>query len=52
MTFTYKTYLLTADLDKYSDDIVIIEKQEMDLGAIVTFQCENSKVLDEIFSEN
>lgn len=52
MKFTYKAYLLTNEIEKYKQDIEIISMKEMDLGAIVTFHCNNSKVLDEIFDED
>lgn len=51
MKFTYKTYLLNNDIEKYKNDIEIIAMRKMDLGAIVTFHCNNPKVLDEIFDE-
>ena len=51
MKFTYKAYLLKKDIEKYKNDIEIITEKKMDLGSIVTFHCENAKVLDEIFSE-
>ena len=52
MTYTYKTYMLNKDIEKYSKDITIITREQMDLGAMITFTTENEKVLDEIFSEN
>ena len=51
MTFTYKTYLLNKDIEKYNNEITILSREQMDLGAIVTFTTSNQKVLDEIFSE-
>lgn len=51
MKFTYKAYLLNNDIEKYAKDIEIISMEKMDLGAIVIFHCDNSKVLDEIFDE-
>lgn len=51
MKFTYKAYLLNNDIEKYAKDIEIISMEKMDLGAIVVFHCDNSKVLDEIFDE-
>jgi hypothetical protein len=51
MTFTYKTYLLNKDIEKYNNEITILNREQMDLGAIVTFTTNNQKVLDEIFSE-
>jgi hypothetical protein len=51
MKFTYKTYMFKRDIEKYKNDIEIIAEEKMDLGSIVTFHCENAKVLDEIFSE-
>lgn len=51
MKFTYKAYLLKNDIEKYKQDIEIVSMKEMDLGAIVVFHCNNSKVLDEIFDE-
>ena len=51
MKFTYKTYMFKKDIEKYNSDIEIIEENKMDLGSIVTFHCENTKILDEIFSE-
>lgn len=51
MKFTYKTYLFYRDIEKYKNEIEIVEMEKMDLGAIVTFHCENKKILDEIFSE-
>ena len=52
MTYTYKTYMLNKDIEKYSKDITIIVREQMNLGAMVTFTTENKKVLDEIFDEN
>ena len=52
MTYTYKTYMMNKDIEKYSKDIAIIAREQMDLGAMITFTTENEKVLDEIFSEN
>lgn len=49
--FTYKTYMLYNDIQKYANDIEITKTEKMDLGAIVTFYCNNPKVLDEIFFE-
>ena len=51
MKFTYKTYMLKRDIEKYKNDIEIIAEEKMDFGSIVTFHCENAKVVDEIFSE-
>lgn len=51
MKFTYKTYLLNREMEKYSKSIEIIEKEQMDLGAIVTFHCEDKAIIEEIFSE-
>ena len=51
MKFTYKVYLFKREIEKYKNDIEIIAEEKMDLGSIVTFHCENKKVLDEIFSE-
>ena len=51
MKFTYKTYLLNREMEKYSKSIEIIEKEQMDLGAIVTFHCEDKTIVEEIFSE-
>lgn len=51
MKFTYKIYLFKKDIEKYKNDIEIIAEEKKDLGSIVTFHCENEKVLDEIFSE-
>ena len=52
MTYTYKTYMMNKDIEKYSKDITIIDRKQMDLGAIITFTTENKKVLDEIFCED
>lgn len=52
MKFTYKHYLSYKEIEKYKNDIEIIEMDKMDLGAIVTFYCNNSKVLDEIFVDD
>ena len=52
MKFTYKRYLFYTEIEKYKNDIEIIEMDKMDLGAMVTFHCNNSKVLDEIFAED
>lgn len=53
MTFTYKAYLLNQDIEKYQNDIQIVEViDRMDLGAIVRFTCTNPAVLDEIFNED
>jgi hypothetical protein len=43
--------MLKRDIEKYKNDIEIIAEEKMDLGSIVTFHCENKKVLDEIFVE-
>ncbi len=51
MTYTYKAYILNKDIEKYRKDITIIAREQMDLGAMVTFTTENEKVLDEIFPE-
>ena len=51
MKFTYKTYLFYRDIEKYKNEIEIVEMEKMDLGAIVTFHFENKKILYEIFSE-
>lgn len=51
MTFTYKHYLLNSEIEKYKNDIVILSREQMDLGAIVVFTCDNEQVLDEIFGE-
>lgn len=52
MTHTYKTYMLNNDIAKYGKDITIIDRKQMDLGAMITFTTENKKVLDEIFYED
>ena len=52
MTYTYKTYMMNKDIEKYSKDITIIDRKQMDLGAMITFTTENKKVLDEIFCED
>ena len=53
MTFTYKTYLLNRDIEKYKNDIQILEVvKKMDLGAILHFTCSNQQVLDEIFADD
>ena len=53
MTFTYKTYLFYRDIEKYQNDIQILEVVcEMDLGAILHFTCSNQQVLDEIFADD
>ena len=52
MTYTYKIYMVNKDIEKYSKDITIIDRKQMDLGAMITFATENKKVLDEIFSED
>jgi hypothetical protein len=49
--FTYKTYLFYREIEKYSNKIEIVEIENMDLGAMVTFHCDDEKVLDEIFGE-
>jgi hypothetical protein len=51
MTYTYKTYMLNKDIEKHSNEITILSREQMDLGAIVTFTTNNQRVLDEIFSE-
>ena len=52
MTFTYKTYLLNRDIEKYKNDIQILEVvYKGDLGAIILFTCSNKQVLDEIFAD-
>jgi hypothetical protein len=53
MTFTYKTYLLNRDIEKYKNDIQILEVvKKMDLGAIIHYTCSNRQVLDEIFADD
>ena len=53
MTFTYKTYLLNKDIEKYQNDIQILEVvYKGDLGTILHFTCSNQQVLDEIFGED
>ena len=52
MTYTYKTYMMNKDIEKYSKDITIIDREQMDLGAMITFTTENKKILGEIFSED
>lgn len=53
MTFTYKTYLLNRDIEKYKNDIQILEIiHKGDLGAILHFTCSNQQVLDEIFADD
>lgn len=53
MTFTYKTYLLNRDIEKYKNDIQILEVvYKGDLGAILLFTCSNEQVLDEIFADD
>ena len=49
MTFTYKAYILNKDLETLN--ITVIEKEQMDMGAIVTFTCEDEATLDKIFEE-
>jgi hypothetical protein len=44
--------MMNKDIEKYSKDITIIAREQMDLGAMITFTTENEKVLDEIFSED
>jgi hypothetical protein len=51
MTYTYRTYMLNKDIEKYNSEITILSREQMDLGAIVTFTTNNQRVLDEIFSE-
>ena len=52
MKFTYKHYLFYTDIERYKNDIEIISMDKMDLGAIVTFYCNNSTVLDKIFADD
>lgn len=53
MTFTYKTYLFYRDIEKYKNDIQILEVvRKHDLGAVVHFTCSNQQVLDEIFADD
>ena len=52
MTYTYKTYMKNKDIEQYSKDITIIDRKQMDLGAVITFTTENKKDHDEIFSED
>ena len=52
MTYSYKDYMMKTDTEKYSKVITIIDRQQMDLGAMITFTTENKKILDEIFSED
>ena len=49
MTFTYKAYIFHKDLETLN--IEIIEKKDMDMGAIVTFTCNDEATLDKIFAE-
>lgn len=51
MKYTYKTYMLKREIENYKNDIEIVAEEKMDLGSMVTFHCENEKVLDKIFSE-
>lgn len=51
MKFTYTAYLFNNELKKYKDSIEVIAIKKMDLGAIVTFHCNDARVLDEIFGE-
>jgi hypothetical protein len=51
MKFTYKQYLFKNELEQFKNDIEIIEEEKMDLGSVVTFHCEDEKVLDKIFQE-
>ena len=52
MKFTYEQYLFYTDIERYKNDIEIISMDKMDLGATVTFYCNNSAVLDEIFADD
>ena len=52
MTYTYKAYMMNKDIEKYSKDITILDRKQMDLGAMITFTTEKKKILDEIFSED
>ena len=52
MKFTYKKYFLTRELNKFRNSIEIISEEKMDLGSIVVFNCEDNKILDEIFCED
>ena len=49
MTFTYTAYILYKDLENLN--ITVIKKEEMDMGAIVTFTCDDEATLDKIFEE-
>ena len=40
------------ELTNNKNDIEIIKMDKLDLGAMVTFYCNNSKVLDEIFADD
>jgi hypothetical protein len=51
MKFTYKQYLFKNELEQFKNDIEIIEEEKMDLGSMVTFHCEDEKVLDKIFQD-
>lgn len=51
MKFTYKQYLFKNELEQFKNDIEIIAEEKMDLGSVVTFHCEDEKVLNKIFQE-
>ena len=51
MKLTYKTYMTKRELHKYQRFLDIVEIEKDSMGAMVTFYCDNAKVLDEIFAE-
>ena len=50
-TMTYTIYLFNDEIEKYSKDINIIKRKQMNLGAVITFTCENEALVAEIFAE-
>ena len=51
MTYTYTIYMLNADIAKNSKNINIIKREQMDMGAVITFTCEDEELVAEIFAE-
>ena len=50
-TNTYKAYLTEATMNRYSNDITIIEViDELWDGAVVRFTCKDEKIINKIFN--
>jgi hypothetical protein len=51
MKFTYTHYLLNSELEQFKSKIDIVSIEQMSLGAMVKFHCEDSETLTKIFGE-